>query len=283
MTFDPFADPLLKIERAREHVAALNEKINAYLLKRPFRAVVRQQPYLCELQLAVETKLPIPKELSLIIGDVVHNLRSSLDIMMFGLIGHKVSRPEKLYFPFPKKDTREAIEGAITGAQVHLAGPRIVAAIKSLEPHPNGKYGLYGLHELDVTDKHKLILPAWRNTEITQAQLKEIHPLFDCERPDDMTLNFRMPRDKAVLVATRFQPSGPSWEIEAVQFEAKIQPTFVICFDQSQPFAFEPVIPSLADLATITEIAVTTVKLAFQEGLEQGETLGLPISLAVPG
>ncbi len=44
MTADPFAAPLLKLKRAKHHIADLNGKINAYLALRPFELRIVQGP-----------------------------------------------------------------------------------------------------------------------------------------------------------------------------------------------------------------------------------------------
>jgi hypothetical protein len=258
MTFNPFAAPILKIERAKHHINDLSGQINSYLGQRPFRLMLTQYPDLSELQLSVHTNKPIPEALSFVIGDAIHNLRSALDIMIYGLIGHKVSNPETILFPISK--TKQGFQSTVYGRQIQLAGPKVIPAIEALEPYPDGKYGLYALHELDIRDKHRLILPAWRTAEITQADFKKIHELFDFKRADDTTLNFQMDPDKPVLAAVQFQHGGPARDIPFHQEEASVQPLFRLCFDKGHDLASWPLVEGLLFLTKSCELTVSTVR-----------------------
>lgn len=259
MAVDPFAAPMAKIDRAKHHINDLNRQIDSYLGQRPFRLMLTQYPDLSELHLTVHTDKPIPEALSFLIGDAIHNLRASLDIMIFSLIGSRVAEIDKVSFPISK--TAKGLEGAITGRQVHVAGPKIVDAIKSLEPYPNGKYGLYALHELDIRDKHRLILPAWRTAEITQADFKKIHRLFDFQRADNVTFNFQMDPDKPVLAAVQFQHSEMrAKDIPFHQEEASIQPIFRLCFDKGHELASWPIIEGLRLLTDGCLTAIQSIK-----------------------
>lgn len=260
MAFDPFAAPLLKIKRAKQHISDLNGQINAYMAKKPFQLIIRQYPELAELHALVETRHPIPAEFPLLLGDAIHNLRSSLDLMIFGLIGDKVAMPDSLYFPMCKR--AGALKDAITRRQMHLAGESVVRAIETLQPYPEGKYGLYSLHELDIRDKHRLILAAWRNAEIKAAELKKIHPLFDFNRHPNVTFNFMMDPDKPVLAAVRFTPTDLPDDRARHQEVAAIQPTFTMCFDKGHSLASQPIIPALDALVANCESAIAIVRAA---------------------
>ena len=87
------------------------------------------------------------------IGDVIHNLRSALDITVFGMAGH---RAPKIRFPFSKK--AEGLNSSIKDGYVKFAGTKVVETIHSLQPYPTGNGALYAVHALSLQDKHRLLV-----------------------------------------------------------------------------------------------------------------------------
>ncbi len=111
----------------------------------------------------IEVSEPVPDEFALIVGDVLHNLRSSLDSLVYELAlkHHGGPLPDDvakgLMFPVFRtahkfSSTRKSRIGA-----VH---PKAQDIIANLQPYAPGKRGvhdpLYVLNELSVMDKHRL-------------------------------------------------------------------------------------------------------------------------------
>jgi hypothetical protein len=262
MAFDPFAEPQLKIDWAKHHIANLNGEINSFMSERPFVLRVVQHPEIAQRQYLIEAKKPIPNKFALMIGDAIHNLRSALDIMMVGLVSPFTGSPEGIQFPFCKSADR--MNGAITGPQIHLAGPKIRLAIEALQPYPGGDEKFYGLHELDICDKHRLIVPIGRNAELTDADFKKMEPGL---------LAGVQPKGNRIILAGGGSTKEPivfrinitnvaTADIQRINMPAEIQPTFAICFDEGQPFASEAVIPTLGLLTRKVEYAVASIKKA---------------------
>jgi hypothetical protein len=80
-------------------------------------------------------------------------------------IGHRARlvlplREERdVQFPFAEKAS--GLDGAIKNRKAHYVGPDFVAALKGLKPYreTGGNRLLYLIHELDVIDKHMLLIP----------------------------------------------------------------------------------------------------------------------------
>lgn len=168
---DPTSGPRLKIERAKHHVNDLNEQLDAFLARRPFKLVVRYKPKRSQAILAVKTEEAIPPALSLVIGDAVHNLRSALDLTLYAMAHAKSPSPHKIQFPFPRK--KEGLEGAINSGHVKFAGENVAEAVRRLQPYPDGNELLCGLHALDVRDKHWLLILASRVVPIPAEKVTE--------------------------------------------------------------------------------------------------------------
>ncbi|MGV8840682.1 MAG: hypothetical protein ACWA6X_10305 [Bauldia sp.] len=94
----------------------------------------------------------------LIVGDVVHNLRAALDILICDIARHRGKGLSDLKFPFA--DTESAWETSVLGLM--RLGPDVVAAVREMGAYRNGpSSGLRALHDFDILDKHRLIVPVY--------------------------------------------------------------------------------------------------------------------------
>jgi hypothetical protein len=107
-----------------------------------------------------------PEHLGAIIGDIVHNLRSALDLVaceMVRAVEGKDANVDRVYFPFCKN--AENLEDMIRTRQFHRAGERAVQVLRGLKPYHGGNAALRAIHDLDIQDKHtSLILALTRVT-----------------------------------------------------------------------------------------------------------------------
>jgi hypothetical protein len=155
---DPFSGSRLKLKRANHHINQLNTVLNDFRKLRPYRLVVegdREPTTYHALTLRVRKNLPEP--VPLIIGDAIHNLRSALDHALCDAIrkrGGKISKQTQ--FPIIEGDD---LEGAIKNRGVDQAGPEILDVVRDLKPSKAGNRELWMVHDFDIDDKHKLLLP----------------------------------------------------------------------------------------------------------------------------
>ncbi|MFN2588544.1 MAG: hypothetical protein ABR613_10565 [Actinomycetota bacterium] len=68
-----------KLDRAGEHFNALNDVVQPFLKRRPYRFTDYFDPNLRIYYLYVEPTEEMPREIGVIMGDVLHNLHSALD------------------------------------------------------------------------------------------------------------------------------------------------------------------------------------------------------------
>jgi hypothetical protein len=94
-----FSASYLKVQRAEKHQAELRSEVQTYFDSKPLTVVWENIPWSerfaksfkanTELVGAVvRIEKAVPDRLAPIIGDVVHNLRSALDIMMCDAVEH---------------------------------------------------------------------------------------------------------------------------------------------------------------------------------------------------
>lgn len=247
----------LKIDRAKHHISELAGEVNAFLVEKPFKLVRRTDPKAAERVLIVKANKPIPPRFSLIVGDAVHNLRSALDITIFNLIADKVADPSNVQFPFCK--SAEAMSSAIAGRQIQVAGEKVVDAIKALKPYPGGNDHLWGLHVLDLTDKHKLILTTGSAASLSGNDLSRAEPGLNII--GDGVVKFAG-SDRLASVGIKFmnrRARRAAQRDPAVEEETKVQPAFEICFGSGEPFAGQNVVEQLMRLSNAVVGAIGDV------------------------
>src|SRR5215213_5607230 len=137
----PFSDAEVKIRRARKHFAELETEICAFAESRPATFDVRITewtggPQRVEIDFHLG-RLP-PAEIGAIVGDIIHSLRSALNLMACDLVrliepGADVSN---VYFPFCNHV--DDLDKMIRRRNFHRAGPQAVALLLELKPYRGG-------------------------------------------------------------------------------------------------------------------------------------------------
>lgn len=253
--------PCLKVKRARHHVNDLRNKIKSFLSAEPFKLVVQIRRNPGAMVLCIRETVPIPREFSLIIGDAIHNLRSALDLTVFQLVGHKAPNPRKVQFPFC--DNPEELDRAIRIRHIALSGQKVIDVVRRLRPYPNGNKLLSGVHKLDIEDKHKLLIPAYKAATywsgddfadyLDKVFFQGMLSQFFAQQgvPDGIRIRFTTSSDHELLAAPII--GANITEMEGV---APVQPEFTISFAREQPFANTPVIDTLNEACTEVERAI---------------------------
>ncbi|TAJ95030.1 MAG: hypothetical protein EPO10_16425 [Reyranella sp.] len=172
--FPPLIGAHLKHHRASVHFDALVDLLERYSRQVQVTAneVGSDGP---DIIWEVIFSPPGPAAVPLIIGDVVHNLRSSLDLMICDVARIKGKSPSNLYFPFA--DNEDKLKMKLV-KDFNRLGADVVRAISDLKPYTGGNKLLRGLHDLDVADKHRLVIPtyltAWHRFDFA-AQISDLH------------------------------------------------------------------------------------------------------------
>lgn len=146
----------VKIERARKHLRDLAaDLLDAKNVKVP---VVIGEPGGFRQGVPENLKvLPrLPFDVIATAGDIVHNLRSSLDHLAHQLVivgsGKEPSR--RIEFPIAKDfDTYESEKTR----KVEGMRPIAIKAIDNVKPYKGGNEPLWRIHELDNIDKHRTL------------------------------------------------------------------------------------------------------------------------------
>lgn len=151
-----------KVDRAKRHLSELQAVRDAFLQRKPPPYLIDRKP---DSRAGYErfdvyfmSKIdPVPDEVCLVFGDVIHNLRASLDHLACQLVevaGRSAS--DQTAFPI-FKSTR--IDESSFSRRVNGMSDAAKEKIRSMQPYKNGEgHYLWVLHKLDIADKHHKIL-----------------------------------------------------------------------------------------------------------------------------
>ena len=212
-----------KIHRANQHISDLNVQARSFTDSNPYSISFEKNPdNTGNLSVVLHVRQGASADLtnlSLVTGDAIHNLRSALDLLAVELVEAAKANAENVYFPFAAD--ANGLQVMIKQRHIDRAGPKVVDIIQSLKPYHGGNYPLRAIHDLDIADKHRSLIA-----------FKSGGPLKG-DAPD--------PEVKARLGVEGFKPEpGKKYHFATT-----------VHFGDGLPFAAEPIVPTLHNLAEI--------------------------------
>ena len=198
----------------------------------------------------------MPLQFATIMGDVVHNIRSAFDHIAVALTCPPLGtgNPEKAYFP-----TGENREKFITEQKDKMKGASTDAFrfVDELEPYDGGKHSIRALHNLDIRDKHKLLIPTASLLRVEKFEAMIGDKVFSLGRTD-----FQPNEDGTNFIASVSVPAGTT----ADNFKAKgdFEPSFEIVFDKGQPLEGQAIVTTLTKLRDVAQGLIATCEAHFR-------------------
>jgi hypothetical protein len=161
----PLENFALKVNRANEHLDGLRSAVEGFV-QSDFYETATEFDYKRRLVARVKNVEQPPLELAVLIGDAIHNLRSSLDNLAYALAtAHTGKLPPGVAraCAFPIFETGPLFRGEKkrgAAPKMRAMAPRTRAAIERLQPYHRRKHPelelLWILEELSNLDKHRL-------------------------------------------------------------------------------------------------------------------------------
>jgi hypothetical protein len=162
MTRQPdFTGVRIKVERAKYHFSDLQARIEGLQEDDAYKAIPYDEPDTGDLVYKAKIGNQPPPYWSAIVGDCVHNLRSSLDLLVCEMI-----RAEDE--PLARNSGFVVLGGEAAFTDKFKSGPPgqikgvpecAVKLIKRAKPYKGANNPFWMLHKLDIEDKHKLLVP----------------------------------------------------------------------------------------------------------------------------
>jgi hypothetical protein len=169
----PYGNAMLKIERANKHIDEFKERL--------FASSDRYGPSLYMNGNTGEQILYyspsdgfLRGELALIAGDAVHNLRSALDIAWVEIV-NTVGKGATgtTYFPITLHHPRKWLESVLTeNAGIDPSSRIFHFLVNDVKGYKGGDGDILALHNLDINDKHFLLIPMLTNTGVKGVELE---------------------------------------------------------------------------------------------------------------
>jgi hypothetical protein len=147
-----------KLERAQEHFENLDREVADFITSQPFRVKEERSPGSHEAVGRAVVKQQPPVRWGAIVGDIVHNLRASLEYLAWQLVEVNGGVPDD-NTGFPISTTRKHFEkrGVV---KLRGAHPDAIQAVGELQPFLKERpqqHALSVLHRFDIRDKHHLL------------------------------------------------------------------------------------------------------------------------------
>ncbi len=157
---DAFHSARLKIDRTKHHIAELESIISA--LPNSYTATVEINPSGGNevLKHDLRDRDKIIDDIALILGDAVHNLHCALDHAWMSVLTKLCPASINNQTKFPIFPVRDKVEAALRGVKIDSAAPVLFDYILNhITPYEGGNGSVWGIHILDIDDKHRLLLP----------------------------------------------------------------------------------------------------------------------------
>jgi hypothetical protein len=250
-----------KIERANENIKNLTTEIAAFVHPNNYIIIrnVDHQTKTCTFSAFGQS---IPLRFSVLAGEIIHHLRSSLDHLIWALAVARHQTPNfKVQFPICL--TAEKFKSAVKGGIIKGISGSAQTIIERVQPYQNTNWRniasdnpLAILHDFNNTDKHKLLAVVVSAAHIPM-KLNFLHTTRE-----ETSISKIVPAEWSGRLL-RAEPNGT--EVLRIEF-AKMHPdlqvdadfNYQIAFEQFGTREIEPVVPSLTHLR---DAAVETIKL----------------------
>jgi len=178
-----------KLIRAKQHSRELEVVIKSFFDSQPYKISTKRNPQTRQLIYFVTSANDLPKEIPLITGDIIQNLKSALDHLAYQLFTTETKGKiagTHIYFPIAKDlQTYESVKNKKT---VGIAQPA-KDLIDALKPYKGGNDILWRINELNNTDKHRLLITvgsSFGSLDIGAHMgvlMKKLGPGFDIPMP----------------------------------------------------------------------------------------------------
>lgn len=172
-----------KLAWARKHFDRLEAEFRVFGNDNPYTSTFDYEKESGEWVARVVVHEALPDHWSLVLGDVLHNMRSALDALVWALVvstGVEPIKPKSIQFPifdnpFQFQQHRKACIG-----QVDLRAQAIIEGLQPDErPHRHGRRQLALLNDLSNVDKHRHLILTGVNGAITNMTLDGYKPVIE--------------------------------------------------------------------------------------------------------
>jgi hypothetical protein len=245
---DLFAEARLKIKWANQHIAHLGDMLHAFS-KTDFYIIAVEKDEDSDGHVWRFRQIRSPWEAPLIIGDAIHNIRSALDIAYFSLVKQVGDPTDWTQFKF--FSDRNHLVTSLRGGVLKRAPDIVDRLADEIRPYRAKDNSILALHDLDIADKHMLVLPTLPVTKVRLRKVVINGGIVSGMRFEDLTVTVRE-GGIADLVGFGFDGSADM----KIDIQGDRQATFTVLFGKGQPLENDPVIPTLTQLSQLVSTII---------------------------
>jgi hypothetical protein len=236
-----FRGARLKLDRSNKHIGELQTIIGSLESHYVASVEVDQATGAKSIKYECPEFANFLTEIALASGDAVHNLRSALDhawVSAVDSLGLANTRWTK--FPFCKDS--QSLDNVLSERGIPSACPALLKWLRTdVKPYPGGNDLLCALHDVDILDKHKLLVP-----------------VLDCTG----AIGLRLEDERGEVEASVMPRYGTNGIIYVdffpnVQIKDKGQVSVAVFFDKGTPLGTVP-IPGIFDYLRSSVLKVIT-------------------------
>lgn len=158
---NPLLGPKLKIERAYRHLVDLERAEREFFEQNPASLDIEVDPKTGDKLAKVRIKAPPPEMLHVISGELIYQLRSSLDQIAVALARLSVNPTTLKKIYFPTGEGRKALKDFKGQIRHKLAGVDrdLIKEVIRLRPYEGGNENLRAVFPMANVDKHTELIP----------------------------------------------------------------------------------------------------------------------------
>jgi hypothetical protein len=264
----PLLAPFAKIERAKAQVSDVESRIQLWAQSNPYSVVSKINPHDPREEVWSFIPKPIGFDLPVVIGEILHNIRSPLDQMLSAVAEMKRGTSDGVAFPFGK--TANIFEHSLA-KQKKLLPAEAIDVIRALKPYKGGDDLLWAINELNRGDKHRpklipvLTNSSWQLGFMGVEKGGEVYIMGD-RRSGHLSVN---QADGKPYVSAKNRHPYAEGEVEFVtcapgtKFHTDMKPLCQIAFGKIEVLKTEPVVKVLHQMRDLVESILLTFERRF--------------------
>jgi hypothetical protein len=246
----------LKGERADKHIRDLYIALNAFYASKPYAGIANKDPQTGESIYRLTRVDDVPLPISTIVGDVLQNLRSALDHLLYALVAKAIAPklPSKVVM-FPIGETPDEYMTLKIKRKIELAGPEAIRRLDAIKPYKGGNDRLWQIHKLNNIDKHRLLLTTASRFAMRRVTLD-----------DRARMALQMPKafDAGIVDLMRWtNAGGPREPLKVgdvlytkpsiIKLQKNMQFKLEVAFNEPQIIECEPLLETLYEMLKLVE------------------------------
>jgi hypothetical protein len=168
---------MLKVSRAQDLLLDMEHTLKT---EQPFRYKFEMERRSGICRIGPVRNEPAIGRLLLVVADIIHNLRTSIDYGYFAVVSPKISTKHLKHVQFPVSESASQFDEVCRRRMADKVGQEFIEALKSLRPYrdTSGNRLLAFIHFADTRDKHRDLVVTGHYVDIDSNSLLRQLPGF---------------------------------------------------------------------------------------------------------